>query len=242
MNEETNVNQNQNNNNGDGGGANHQNGGQGSENQNQNQNQNQNNQNNQNTVTFDPAKISDADFGKIFDDPRVFQHSRFKDLAEDAKAGKAAKEAEAKRQQDEAIKKGEFDKILGEKDKTITDLTAKITTSTINQALTIAATKLGAVDIEAVLALVDRSKLSVDANTNAVTGVDDALKALSEGKAYLFGKQGTQRMGSPSNPGDQNTGDLKRFKRSEIENPEFYRANEKDILASIKAGLIENDK
>lgn len=235
-----NVNTNQNNNGGNNGGANppaNQNGG---ENKNDaNNNGGQNNQNNVTPPTFDTAKISDADFGKIFDDPRTFQHSRFKELNDLAQKGKAAAEAEAKRQQDEAVKKGEFDKVLGEKDTKISQLTTQLQTSAINQNLTIEAQKAGAVDIDAVLKLVDRSAIKIDDAGN-ITGAKEALEALLKDKPYL-GKPGTQRLGDNSNPGNQNTGDLKRFKRSEIENPEFYRANEKDILASIKAGLVEND-
>ena len=200
----------------------------------------QNNQTTQ-TPTFDPAKISDAEFEKVFSDERLFKHSRFKELAEDAKAGKAARDAEAKRQQDEAIKKGEFDKVLSEKDNTIKTLTERVQTVTTNNAIALAASKLGAVDPDAVLALVDRSKISIDEKTGVVTGVEEALKSLFEAKPYLAGKQGTQRLGSPSNPNQQNTGDLKRFKHSEIQDPVFYREHEAEILASMKAGLIEND-
>lgn len=239
MTENTNAGNGNNNNGGQGGGANPP--ADANANANANANGGQNNQNTPTPPSFDPAKVSDAEFAKIFDDPRVFQHSRFKELAEDAKAGKAAKEAEAKRQQDEAIKKGEFDKVLSERDKKIAELQTSLTTGKINQSLTLAATKLGAVDLEAVLALVDRSKLSIDEATGTVKGIDEALKTLSETKTYLFGKQSTQRLGSQSNPNNQNTGELKRFKHSEIQNPEFYRANEKDILASMAAGLIEND-
>lgn len=201
---------------------------------------NQKNQNNQGTPAFDPAKISDADFAKVFDDPRTFQHSRFSELNELAKYGKTAKEADEKRKQDEAVKKGEFDKVLSEKDQKIADLTKAQQTSHINTKLTIAAAKLNAVDVDAVLALVDRSKISID-DKGIVTGLDEALKTLTEGKAYLFGKSGTQRMGTGANPGNQNTDDLKRFKHSQILDPVFYRENEADILASQKAGLIEND-
>lgn len=189
---------------------------------------------------FDTAKISDADFEKIFDDPRTFNHSRFKDLNELAKKGKAADEAEAKRQQEEAVRKGDFDKVLGEKDGKITELQTIIKTQGINAALTIAASKLNAVDIDAVLALVDRSKISVE-DSGKVSGIEDALKTLQTSKAYLFGKQGTQRLGSGANPNQADTGELRRFKHSQIIDPVFYRANEKDILASQKAGLIEND-
>lgn len=191
-------------------------------------------------ATFDPAKISDADFEKVFDDQRLFNHSRFKDLNELAKKGKAADEAEARRKQEEAVKKGDFDKVLGEKDGKITELSQKLQTTTINTQLTIAASKLNAVDIDAVLALVDRSKIAID-DTGKVTGVDEALKTLTESKKYLFGKAGTTRLGSASNPGSDNTGDLKRFKHSQLLDPVFYRENEKDIIASQKAGLIEND-
>jgi hypothetical protein len=191
---------------------------------------------------FDPAKISDADFEKIFSDERLFKHSRFSELNDLAKAGKAAKDAETKRLQDEAVKKGDFEKVLGEKETKITELSQTVQKMAVNNALTIAASKLNAVDPDAILALVDRSKIAVD-DSGKVTGVDDALKALTESKAYLFGKSNTQttRLGTGANPGSNNTGDLKRFKHSELQNAEFYKANEKDILASMKAGLIEND-
>lgn len=189
---------------------------------------------------FDPAKISDADFEKIFGDKRLFKHSRFSELNDLAQEGKRLKEEQAKAKEEELRKKGEFETLAKQKEQEVTTLKEQIKTSSINNSLIISASKLGIVDPDAALKLVDRSAISV-ADDGTVTGAEDALKKLVEAKPYLGGKPGTTRLGSPSAPGDQNTGDLKRFKHSEIKDPIFFRENEKDILASMKAGLIEMD-
>lgn len=189
---------------------------------------------------FDPAKISDADFEKIFGDKRLFGHSRFKELNDLAQEGKRLKLEQDKAKEEELRKKGEFETLAQNKEKEVLTLKEQIKTSSINNSLIIAATKLGVVDADAALKLVDRGAISM-ADDGTVTGAEDALKKLIEAKPYLAGKPGTTRLGSPSAPGDQNTGDLKRFKHSQMKDPVFFRENEKDILASMKAGLIEMD-
>jgi hypothetical protein len=232
MNDATNVN----NNSGEqGGGANPP----GNENNNGAQN-NQNNQGNQNTATFDPSKVSDEDFAKVFDDPRTFQHSRFKELTDAQKELQKIKADQAKAEEERLKEQGKHQELADAKAKEAETLRAELVTTRIDTSLLMEANKLGIVDPDAALKLVDRSGITHDDTTKAVSGAKEALEALLKDKPYLAGK-GTTRIGSPSNPTGQNTGELKRFKHSEIQDPEFYRKNEKDILASLKAGLIEND-
>lgn len=192
-------------------------------------------------ATFDPAKISDADFDKVFEDQRLFKHSRFKELTD---AQKRLKEIEANKAKDEETKLVEqkkFEELATKKGQEAETLREQLKTERINNSLLAQASKQNVVDPEAVLKLIDRSAITIDDTTGTVTGAEEALKSLIESKPYLAGKQGTQRLGSASNPDNTDTSGLKRFKHSQLQDPVFYRENEKDILASMKAGLIEND-
>jgi hypothetical protein len=189
-------------------------------------------------ANFDTAKISDADFAKVLEDPRLWQHSRIAGLTEAQKKLKEIESNKTKEEEDRLKKQGEYQKLAEQKEAEANTLREELQQNRIDNKLTLEASKLGVIDIDALLKLVDRTKITFDAN-GTLTGVEDALKTLQESKAYLFGKGTTNRVGSPSNPGNQNTGELKRFKMSELQNPEFYRANEKDILASINAGLVD---
>ena len=102
------------------------------------------------------------------------------------------------------------------------------------------ATKLGAVDTEAVLKLIDRSSIKVDEN-GLTTGVEEAVKALQTGKTYLFGKPGQPNIGNPTNPGTDTNQQVRRFKHSEIKDPEFYKANQAEIDKAFRLGLNEDD-
>lgn len=199
-------------------------------------------QNNSTTqvTPFDPSKVSDEEFEKVFSDERLFKHSRFKDLSDKAQKAKEYEAAEAKRQEEELKKKGEWETISKQNETKVQELQTQLTKERVDNALLAASSKLGVVDPDAVLKLIDRGAISID-DTGAVQGIETALTALIEAKPYLAGKQPAKRIGGETNPGNTNTGELKRFKLSELNNPEFYRANEKDILASLAANLIEDD-
>ena len=66
----------------------------------------------------------------------------------------------------------------------------RATNALVRAAVVSAATRAGAVDPDAVLALLDRSKVAVG-DDGTVTGVDEAVKALLDSKQYLVGKPPT---------------------------------------------------
>ena len=65
----------------------------------------------------------------------------------------------------------------------------------LSAAITTAASKAGAVDADAVLALISKESVTIG-DDGRVTGVDEAVKALLESKPYLVGKQSTPPGGS----------------------------------------------
>ena len=116
----------------------------------------------------------------------------------------------------------------------------KYTSRSIDQAIQLEAMKAGAVDVEAVLKLVDRSKLSIDDNGN-VTGVSELVQNLLKEKTYLTGKPATTTIGDATAPGGADSQAPKKFKASQLKDTKFYRENEADILKAMKLGLIEDD-
>lgn len=191
---------------------------------------------------FDPSKISDEDFAKLFSDERLYTHPRFKDLA----AAKQERDA-LKKQQDEAennrlAEEKKFSE-LAEKHKSEADSWKKrYEDSTKANKVLSEAVAAGAVNPEVVLKLVDLASLQLS-DDGSVTGATEAVKALMEANPYLKGNKTQVKIGADSNPGEENTSQLKRFKHSEITrmSPEEYAKNEKDIMASMKAGLVEDD-
>lgn len=162
----------------------------------------------------------------------AFKHPRFKELTSQAQELKTLKAQEQARAEEEAKKKGEFEKLFNDQKKANETLR-------MDNAITLAAGKVGAVDAEAILKLVDRSKLKID-ESGQVVGVEEAVKALLESKPYLAGKGGSLGNGTSPGDGDAGTG-TKKFKLSQIQNAEFWKKNEKDILEAIKHNQIEQD-
>lgn len=191
------------------------------------------------SATLDLSKVGDEDFNKVFDDPRIWKHPRFKSLGERAKKAddyeKAQQDAEAERLKQQ----GKFQELADNEKKRANDLQTKLEKAVIDNKIIAEATKAGVVDVEAVLALIDRKDIKLNAD-GTVAGIDVAVKTLLDSKTYLKGNGSTTTIGTGTNPSGQSaTG--KRFKLSQIQNAEFYRANEKDILQSIKLGLVEDD-
>jgi hypothetical protein len=193
------------------------------------------------TQVFDPTKISDEDFNKVFEDNRLFTHPRFKALNERAKKAdeleKAHQEAERKALEDQGKWKeaAELAKAEAEKSKqTVQDLA-------LRNSIQLAASKLGIVDVEAAAILVDRSSIKVDDN-GIVSGADEALQALLTAKPYLKGAAPQQPIGTGSNPSPGQTPEgTKKFTLSQIQDHAFYKEHEKDIMAAMAAGLVEDD-
>lgn len=188
---------------------------------------------------FDTSKLTDEQIAKLYEDPRLYKHSRFKELSEAKKERDAMKAEQLKKEEAEQLKKGEYEKVIKTKDEKIAELEGQVSSTRLNGAIERAATKAGIIDPEAALAMIDKSLIKADDN-GTLTGIDEALKKLAEEKPYLVGKGVTKPIGSKSNPANPN-GDTKRFTLSQMQDPAFYRANEKDIMAARKAGTLVND-
>lgn len=191
---------------------------------------------------FDPTKLSDEDFNKVFDDDRLWKHERFKELNANAKAGKEAldklNKLEEKRLEDEGKHKELAEKYKREAE----EAKEAVKKANINAKIQAEATKQGAGDLEAVLALINREAIKVDDNGN-ITGADEAVKGLLEAKPYLKGANQSNtpiKIGSGTQPGNTNTG-AKKFTLSQIQDPVFYRENEKDIDEAYRTGNIIDD-
>lgn len=191
---------------------------------------------------FDTTKLSDEDFNKVFDDERLWKHERFKELNANAKAGKEAADKLAKLEEKQLEEQGKHKELAEKYKKEAEEAKAQVQKERMARAIQAEATKQGAGDLEAVLALINRENIKVDDNGN-ITGADEAVKGLLEAKPYLKGASPNNpqvNIGSGSNPGTTNTG-AKKFTLSQIQNPEFYRENEKDIDEAYRTGNIIDD-
>jgi hypothetical protein len=194
----------------------------------------------QDPVAIDVTKLSDENFAKVFEDPRLFKHTRFKNLKERAQKADEYDAQEETRKQEELKKKGEWEKLATDNDAKAKQWQTKFTEAQIDNRIQLETAKLGVVDLEAVLKLIDRSNVKVNED-GSISGVDEAVKGLLESKPYLKGKAGNVTVGSATSPGQESSDGSKRFKHSQISDPAFYKENEKEILQAITQGRVEND-
>ena len=190
---------------------------------------------------FDPKALGDEDFAKIFDDPRVWQHKRFKELTELAKEAKKLIKAEDDRKEKDLEENKKFQELADKRKAERDEAQTKLQQEKVNNALLAEASKAGVVDVEATLKLIDRDKVTVD-DDGKVSGVEDAVKTLIEDKPFLKG-EGVQptNIGSGTNPG-ANLTNVKKFTLSQVQNPEFYQEHRDDIQKAYKTpGAIIDD-
>jgi hypothetical protein len=227
-------------NNGDGSGS-----GDGNNNQNQNQN-NGGGDGNQSTTSpngVDLKNLSAEQLADVFENENLWKHPRFSNLAAQAQELKQLKDKQAQDEQKRLEDNKEFEKLAETRKSELDQANQTIQNMRIDQALTNKLVSEGVVDLEAALKLVDRDKLKIEDN-GSVTGVDEALKSLKDGKAYLFNKSedGNQSLGSSSNGGNGGGNSTPaKFKRSQLRDPKFYQEHRDEIIAAQKAGLIEDD-
>ena len=196
---------------------------------------------NSNQGNVDLSKLSDEEFAKFFDDPRAFNHPRFKQLAEAKKERDVLAKEKADKEKADLEAKGEWEKLSKQKEQEANDYKTKYETSQIDNAIIQEAAQRGAVDVEAVKALINRGSIKIE-NDGTVSGIKDALDALAKSKEYLFDATKAQtRVGNPTSPGNPNSG-AKRFTATQIQDAKFWRENEKDILAAIANGQIVDDR
>lgn len=187
------------------------------------------------TVTKTGEKAFDEN---VFDDPRLWQHPRFKSLNERAKKADLLEKQQNEAEEKRLAEQKKFEELANKRAQERDTATAKLQTAIQDNRILTEATKIGVVDVEAVLKLIDRSSITIDENGN-VSGITEAVSALVTAKPYLKGKT-TVTIGSATNPGaDDQT--VKKFKLSQLSDPVFFKEHEKDIMEAYKTGQIEDD-
>lgn len=193
---------------------------------------------------LDLSKVGDEDFTKVFEDPRLFKHDRFKNLLERAKAGDKAIEDAKKIEEQKLIESKKFEELAEKRRVESETFKTKFLGAVADNAIRDGALKAGVPvgNIGALLKLVDRSNVKI-LDDGTAQGVDDAIKATLE--AYPVFKTAANgaapKIGSGSNPGGAGTGQPPRFKLSQIQNAAFYKEHEKEISEAYKIGAIEDD-
>lgn len=177
---------------------------------------------------------------KVFDDPRLWQHPRFKSLNERAKKADALEKAQAEAEEKRLADNKKYEELADKRAKERDEIRSKYTSQLQNNRIITEASKIGVVDIDTVLQLVDRSAITIS-DDGTVSGVEQAIQNLLAAKPFLKGKTSQAPIGSPSSPSDDANSDVKTFKLSQLQNPTFYREHEKEIEKAMLAGKIEDD-
>ena len=124
---------------------------------------------------------------------QVFRHPRFAKLNEEAKEARAEL-AKMKKKTDQELQEklkeeGKYKELLEAKEKELSQLTESLSEYKLNNAVITIANSLNVVDTDAVVKLIDRSKLETDKNGDYLN-VDIVVKELLSQKPYLA-KAGT---------------------------------------------------
>jgi len=185
----------------------------------------------------DLTKLTDEEFAKVFDDQRLFNHPRFKQLNEKGKKADQY-EADAKKAEEEKLKsQGEYQKLAEQKDQEAKVLREQLSVTKIDNQIANLAQQLGAIDLDSVVKLLDRSSIKVNED-GSVEGVKEAIEKLQAEKVFLFTKKVTA-IGGGTNPVSHEGYE---FTMSQIQNPAFYQANSKAIQVAAAQGRIKNDR
>lgn len=204
------------------------------------------NNTNQNSGGIDLKTASPEQLAAVLENPNLWKLNRLRDMQDKAaqadKLQQAQQQAADKQLEDEK----KFQELAQKRATENEQLQKQIQDMTINQALTNKLVPLGVVDLSAAVQLIDRSAIKLGEN-GELSGVDEAITALKEGKAYLFNGQGSgsqTTVGTGTNVGnngDQQAQNVQTFKRSQLRDSKFYQANREAILAAQAAGKIEDD-
>jgi hypothetical protein len=189
--------------------------------------------------SFDPSSITDDEFGKVFEDERLWRHDRFKQLIEKAKKAEKFEAEEQKKKEAQLLEEKKYQELITEKEKKLGELTNQLKDFKVNSQIQVEAQKAGIQDLEAATKLIDRAAIVVE-DDGTIKGVAEAVKNLVEAKPYLKLGMPQPNVGSGTNPATNNQ-QVTRFKHSQLLDPVFYREHEAEIQKAMKLGLIEND-
>lgn len=190
------------------------------------------------TPVIDLKNLTAEQLAQVYENPNLYNHPRFKDLSIAKKERDDLLQKQKDLEDKTLAEQNKFKELAEKRETEVKELKSNLTNQRIDTAIERTAIKAGISDSEAALKLISRGTITVT-DTGEITGVEDAVKQLVTDKPYLTGSS-APTLGSPSNPDGSQT-QLKRFKLSQTQNAEFFKKNEADILASMKAGLVEND-
>lgn len=160
---------------------------------------------------------------------------RFDEVSKELQTLKAEKEEREKKDREAADKKltddKKFEELATKRQSDLDSANTTIREMKIERAVERVAGKLGAVDTEAVIKLIDKGALKIDKDGN-VENAEEVVKALLEAKPFLKGSGG----GSPANVGGgsnpaQPTGDKKPISwvREKWADPKWTREKHDDL-------------
>jgi hypothetical protein len=167
-----------------------------------------------------PTPVVKAEIGAEEKHEPTIPYERFAEVNQQkAAAEKRAADAQAQLDKIAQDKKTADEKALAEqgkwkdladaKDKDIAVMKQQLQNATITNAIVMAAQAAGAVDPAAVVALLDKSKLTVGAD-GIVVGVKEAVQSLLKEKTYLVGQTGSgYHMGAGGGGGGDEGGEKK---------------------------------
>jgi predicted RNase H-like nuclease (RuvC/YqgF family) len=178
----------------------------------------------------------------------VFKHPRFTELNEKAK--QAEKElARIEKEKDQELQKklkeeGKLEELLEEKEKELEQLTSKLQETQLNNEVMSVASKLNVVDTDAVVKLLDKSKLEAGKDGNYLN-VESVVSELISEKPYLANAQPdtSSNIGGNANAttSSQN-GDFvitKTELREKSKDHSWYTEHKEDIDQWTKEGRID---
>ncbi len=137
--------------------------------------------------TGEPKTFTQEQVDRMMGTVRSEERGKFPDYSDLQKDSEALKALQAKDLSD--AEKNQL--ALQEEQKKTETLTEQMKSTAINAEIRVQASQLGIVDPDAAAALVNRSSISYDSETGAVTGVVDALNTMLETKSYLKAPEGT---------------------------------------------------
>jgi hypothetical protein len=196
----------------------------------------------QDVQTIDISKLGDEEFEKFFEDPRAFKHPRFKELAESKKRARELEEDIKRRDEEALAKQGEFKELAEKRAKELDELKSEITKKNINSSIKDALLDAGINKkyLSDAVSILSNGQYEVT-KEGTVLGVLEAVKTYCEARPEIIGTQNQKpSLGNPSNPvGGQG---VVQFTRSQLEDPNFYKANEAAILQAFRTGQIVDDR
>lgn len=174
--------------------------------------------------TTQPVEQFDAEYVKKLRAEAAEYRRRLRQLEEKVKAQEEATLSEAEKLQ----------RRLSELEREREHLLAERRERAMRYEVAVAAQKLGIVDPDAAVRLLDTSSLEFDESDRPVN-VEEALKALVKAKPYLVAPHVSA--GSPTNPatGTQRSAT---FTTSQIADRKFYEAHRDEIMKAVAEGRI----